>query len=340
MKSRIWAIATLAFLLGAAQGELKWLTDFGEGKKAAAESGKPMLVDFTGSDWCSWCVKLKNEVFSQKDFEAAADKYILVELDFPQAEDLVTPEQMIKNEEVRQKFNVEGFPTVLLLDKTGRAFARTGYQAGGPKAYLTHLEEISKPYTTLETAQGDARKEALATFLETLSGEEIEEDFSAELEELKKIDPEDETGFQAAMTSAKILADFEEGVEEKMAAGDFEAVLKQVDDYLAKYDPQGGDRQHILMGRVMVYVEQGEKEKAFAEIDEMAALDADSEFTQNVEEIKQSISEHLEMRAEIEKEAQAEATEAEVPEESSVIEEAEKADKEEDPADSAAPTVE
>ena len=340
MKNKRWAVVgTLAFLLGAAQGELKWLTDFEEGKKAAAESGKNMLVDFTGSDWCGWCVKLKEEVFSQKAFEAAADKYVLVELDFPKAEDLISPEQRAKNDAVGEMFGIQGFPTILLLDEKGRAFTRTGYQEGGPEAYLAHLEEISKPLTDLKAAEGDARKGALATFLRTLSGEEIEESFSAELDELKKLDPEDETGFLAEMSAIEALAEFEEQVEANLGAGDFDAVLKQVDAYLTEHNPQGEDRQHILMGRVMVYVEQGEQEKAFAEIDEMAALAAESEFAQNVKEIKQSISEHLAMRAEMEKEAQAEPAEEEVPEEP-VVEEHDTPKKEEVPAATPSPTVE
>ena len=346
MKNKLWAtVATLGCLLGMAQGELKWLTDFEEGKKVAAESGKTMLVDFTGSDWCGWCIKLKDEVFSQEAFEVAADKYVLVELDFPKSPDLITVEQRAKNEEVGQKFQVQGFPTILLLDAKGRAFARTGYQEGGPEAYLTHLDEISKPYEDLKAAEGDARKEALAAFLVTLSGEEIEQDYNAELDELKKLDPEDESGFLSEMAAAKALAEFEEQVEENLGAGDFDAVLKQVDSYLTKYDPQGEDRQHILMGRVMVYVEQGDQEKAFAEIDEMAALAAESEFTQNVEEIKQSISEHLEMRAEMENEAQADPAEgkpaeAELPEEPGVMENDDTPQKGKVPAVTPAPIVE
>lgn len=324
--------------MGAAQGELKWLTDFEEGKKAAAESGKTLLVDFTGSDWCHWCIQLKEEVFSKEAFAVAEDKYVLVELDFPQAEDVIAPEQRAKNEEFAQKLGVRGFPTIMLFDEKGRPFARTGYEAGGPEAYLKHLEELSQPYSAMKASEGDARKEALATFLKTLTGVEIEESFSEEFEELQKLDPEDETGFIDEMTTAKAMVNFEDSIEENLASGDFDAVLKQVDDFVAEHDPQGEKRQHIFMGRVMVYVEQGEKEKAFAEIDQMATFAPESEFTQNVANIKKSISEHIEMRAEMEEEAK--AAETAVPEQPSVIEEAEVAEKEKTPTINPAPTVE
>ena len=292
----------LGALLASAQGELKWLTDFEEGKKVAAESGKTLLVDFTGSDWCHWCIKLKEEVFSQDTFEVAAEKYVLVELDFPHGEDLISPEQRGKNEALAHKLGVQGFPSIILFDEKGRAFARTGYEAGGPEAYLKHLEEISQPYTALKAAEGDARQAALAAFLKTLAGEDIEASFQDEFEELKALDPKDDTGLIAELEAAKAMAEFEDSVEEHLSAGDFDAVLASVDSFLSKHEPQGEKRQHVLMGRVMVYVEQGEKEKAFTELDKMAALAPESQLAQNVEEIKVNISEHLELRAKREEE--------------------------------------
>jgi thioredoxin-related protein len=332
MKMKIMtALVILGGLAGSLQAELEWHSDFEKGKKAAAKSGKTLLVNFTGSDWCHWCVQLKKEVFDQEAFAAAPESYELVELDFPQAEDLITPEQRGKNEALAQKLGVDGFPSVILFDAEGRPFARTGYQAGGPEAYLKHLEEISQPYQALQAAEGEGRKDALVAFLRTLAGENVEANFGAELKELKKLDPEDETGYLAEMTALKALAEFEAGVEESLSAGDFESVLEQVDTFLAEHNPQGEDRQHVVMGRVMVFVEQGDKEKAFAEIDKMAAFAPESEFSQNVKEIKASITEHLEMRAEMEKEA--EAAEATEPEEPTVVEEAAAAEETEEVAE-------
>lgn len=328
MKERLLAGFGLVMMaMSTAQAELKWLTDFEEGKKAAADSGKTLLVDFTGSDWCHWCIQLKKEVFSQEAFEAAAEKYVLVELDFPEAEGIVTPEQRAKNEALAQKLQLQGFPSVLLFDEKGRAVARTGYQEGGPEAYLKHLDEIAKPYQDLKAAEGEDRKEALVTFLETLAGVEIEETFGEELAELKKLDPEDESGLVKEMATAKAMFEFETGIEESLAGGEFENVFKLVDDFLAEHNPQGEQRQHVLMGKVMAYVEQSDTDKAFALLDEMAALAPESELSQNVEEIKKSITEHVEMRAEMEKEA-GNAEEA-PPADPSMVEEPETAEKEE-----------
>jgi thioredoxin-related protein len=121
-----------------------WEVDYDKALDLAAKSGKDLLVDFSGSDWCGWCKKLDKEVFSQDLFkEKAPENFILVVLDFPRSEDLKrkikNPEQ---NNELKNHFNVSGFPTVILLDSTGTPYAQTGYMQGGAEAYLKHLDEL------------------------------------------------------------------------------------------------------------------------------------------------------------------------------------------------------
>jgi protein disulfide-isomerase len=126
----------------AVAAESPWLTDFEQAKKVAKEENKAILIDFTGSDWCGWCMKLHEEVFSKKKFlEFAKKNFVLLELDFPSKKEI--PEDLKKqNKELAKKYNVEGFPTVVLTDAKGRKFAQTGYVEGGPDAYVKHLEEL------------------------------------------------------------------------------------------------------------------------------------------------------------------------------------------------------
>ena len=123
-----------------------WLTDLDEAKKVALAEKKAILVDFTGSDWCGWCIRLKKEVFDQPEFAAASKQFVLVELDFPQKKKL-TPEAKAKNEALAKNFNVEGFPTIMLLDAQGEPFGQTGYQEGGPVKYLELLAKLSQANT-------------------------------------------------------------------------------------------------------------------------------------------------------------------------------------------------
>jgi len=135
----------LAGLFGfsALAGE-EWLTDFSQAKKAAAEKSLPILADFSGSDWCGWCIKLDKEVFSQKEFKAfAKDHVVLFLADFPR-EKKQKADVKAQNEQLMQAYGVQGFPTVLLLDAGGKVIARTGYKRGGAGAYVEHLKELLK----------------------------------------------------------------------------------------------------------------------------------------------------------------------------------------------------
>lgn len=135
------AVAGLATVSIAAEG---WLTDFEQAKKLAAEKDLPILADFSGSDWCGWCIKLDKEVFSEEAFKAyAEDNLILFLADFPRSKEQ-SDEVKEQNKALSGKYGVRGFPTVLLLDADGEVIERTGYQRGGPEAYVDHIKKLLK----------------------------------------------------------------------------------------------------------------------------------------------------------------------------------------------------
>lgn len=122
-----------------------WQTDFTAAQTAAKKDGKAILLDFTGSDWCGWCIKMKKDVFSKPEFNSfAKDKLVLLELDYPQAKKL-SPSVVKQNEVLQQKFKVEGFPTLVLLDGSGKELARnSGYLPGGPDALIAWVNNAKK----------------------------------------------------------------------------------------------------------------------------------------------------------------------------------------------------
>ncbi len=116
------------------------MTDFEVAKSQAKINNKPILLIFSGSDWCGWCVKLDQEVFSTPEFkEWAAENVISVIADFPARKELPA-ELKMQNEKLRDTYGVTGFPTVLLLKDDGSVIARTGYQRGGAANYIRHLK--------------------------------------------------------------------------------------------------------------------------------------------------------------------------------------------------------
>lgn len=136
------AIVLAASTVFASEG---WQTDYKAALEQAAKENKAVLLDFTGSDWCGWCIKLDKETFSQADFKKFAEKkLVLVELDFPNGKPQ-SAELKKQNQELQAKFKVDGFPTLVLLDSKGKEIARNpGYLAGGPKALIDWVEKAAK----------------------------------------------------------------------------------------------------------------------------------------------------------------------------------------------------
>ncbi len=122
----------------------QWLTDLPQAQAKAKAENKMVLLDFTGSDWCPWCIRLKNEVFSQPEFTAYANKnLVLVEVDFPRQKPQ-SREQKQVNQQLAGQYHVEGYPTVIVLDSRGQKIGESGYAAGGPKPYIAMLEAMKK----------------------------------------------------------------------------------------------------------------------------------------------------------------------------------------------------
>lgn len=145
MKKWLVALAVVAISVGAFASE-DWMTDFAKAKEKAKAENKYILIDFSGSDWCGWCMKLDKEVFSEKAFQTyAKDNLVLMLADFPRDKSKQSEEVRMQNEQMAKDFKVRGFPTVFILDPSGKTIAQTGYRDGGAEAYVEHIkEQISK----------------------------------------------------------------------------------------------------------------------------------------------------------------------------------------------------
>jgi thioredoxin-related protein len=129
--------------LTCAQAEPTWHSDFSKAQAAAKADHKLLLLDFTGSDWCIWCKKLEAEVFSQPEFQKyAADHLVLMTVDFPRAKPLAAAVRK-QNEELAQKYGIEGFPTVVVLNSDGKQVGELGYEKGGANAFLSELKKLA-----------------------------------------------------------------------------------------------------------------------------------------------------------------------------------------------------
>jgi thioredoxin-related protein len=126
------------------RADLTWLTDYKKAQEEAKANNKLILLDFTGSDWCGWCIRLDREVFSKPEFKDYAGKnLVLVEVDFPRRKPL-NLETRKQNEELAGQYGIQGFPTIIVLNGDGRKVGELGYMPGGPEAFIAELEKLRK----------------------------------------------------------------------------------------------------------------------------------------------------------------------------------------------------
>jgi thioredoxin-related protein len=142
----LFALATFVFLSGQfARAESDWLNDYKKAQEEAKASNKILLLNFTGSDWCGWCIKFDKEVLSQPQFkEYAHNNLVLVELDFPRAK-AQSAELRKQNRQLAQQYEVVGFPTIIAVNSDGqKLWEYNGYFSGGPDAFIEELQKLRK----------------------------------------------------------------------------------------------------------------------------------------------------------------------------------------------------
>ena len=232
-------ITGLAAIVAPAFAAAEWMTDLDAAKTKAAAENKAVLVDFTGSDWCGWCIKLKKEVFSTPEFEAyAADKFVLVEIDVPNdAAKVGGAEQLVKNQELCAQYGVEGFPTIMVMTPAGEIVG--GFVGGADlKSAQAALDAALANVKSLEAAsklEGVEKAKALMAVYKSMP-----EDFAASSKALRDqivaLDPENATGIQDELKAEAEL----EAIKAKLGEveeGDFDAMLAIVEEALKTAHP-------------------------------------------------------------------------------------------------------
>lgn len=142
----LFAVAACVLLDGEfARGESTWLNDYKKAREEAKTSHKLLMLNFTGSDWCGWCIKFDKEVLSQSPFkDYARSNLVLVELDFPRAKSQ-SPELRKQNRDLAQQYEVVGFPTIVVLNSDGqKLWQYDGYFPGGAEAFVAELQKLPK----------------------------------------------------------------------------------------------------------------------------------------------------------------------------------------------------
>lgn len=313
--------ASLGFTSAFAGGE-GWTHDFAAAKKQAADEKKDLLVDFTGSDWCGWCIKLNEEVFSHDPFKTGVkDKFVLVELDYPKDTSKLSEETQAQNKELQGKYAIQGFPTILLCDAEGKPFARTGYQPGGPEKYVAHLDELrakkdvrDKSFAEAAKAEGPAKAKALIAALDAMELEDaaVSSFYPDVVDQIKAADPKDETGYAKKLAAKAKYAAFENELNGFAQKQDMEGALAFVEKAIASGDYEGETLQKVILPKAMILAQMEKFDDALKAVDEAKAAAPESEIAGQLDGFKTRLADGMTKAAEKKK---AEQTPAEKTEE-------------------------
>ena len=235
-----------------------WATDFDAAKAKAAADKKDLFLNFTGSDWCPYCKRLDAEVFTKEQFLQEADKrFILVTLDFPRNVTKLSPQTRERNDQLRQEYAVEGFPTVILAHADGRPYAQTGYIEGGLAKYMEHLDKLTAAgakmrelfATAAKVADAAEKAKLLDQALDLIPAPMADKYYTAEIELVLAGDPQNILSLRNKYLIRKRYAEARAAYEKQ----DIEGAIKMLDSALQEFQPTGGAAQEIHFARGQLY---------------------------------------------------------------------------------------
>jgi thioredoxin-related protein len=280
-------LAAFILALPASGGEI-WTEDATAAMAQAAKEKKDLLIDFTGSDWCGWCIKLDKEVFGQDAFIAEGPKqFVFLKLDFPRQKQL-SDELKKQNAEWQKKFAVKGYPTIILADATGKPYAQTGYRPGGPAGYLKHLAELrenrvkrDEALAKAAAAQGAEKAKLLDAALASLDGDMVLNAYGDVVDEIVKLDADGKAGMKAKYEGKRIVGK----VETALHSRDFDGAIALADEALKAVGATGETAQELLFAKSLAFYNKKDKPAAKKALEGALAAAPDTEKAGQIKSI-------------------------------------------------------
>lgn len=279
-----------------------WITDMDAAKKQAAEQKKDLMIEFTGSDWCPPCMQLRANVFSKPDFQKEASKdFVLVELDYPRNKEQ-SKEMKAANDKLAQQYGVQGFPTVVYADASGKPFG--GFVGGRPKEdVMKSMQDALKNKEALQAAEEKAAKATtdeakVAALMEVLklAPQDYVDTFYGDVKaEIKKLDKDDKSGLKAADAHSDQLKKEQKDVQDYLAGKLTDKTtpaeaLQVVKNYPNRDKLLPETQQDLLMMEFGTYLNStGDVDGSVLILDKVAELMPGTEAGQRAPRIKANI---------------------------------------------------
>ena len=263
--------------------ENQWSEDPNDAMKTAAKDKKDLLLLYTGSDWCPPCQKLEQEVFSDEDFYAEAEgHFVFVKFDFLKNSPL-RAEVKKKNEEWAEKFGVDSYPTIVLVDPELKPYAFAGYEEGGSENFLGMLEESrqiritrDKKMAAADKAEGDARAKLLDEALSGMPREISDVYYEDVIKEIVELDEDDDLGLRTKWNEARDTELRKSILTDVMMVARLdspERAVKMIDELLVEVKFTTKQRLEIMQIKLNLVRKLGNPALVDTLLDEMIALE-------------------------------------------------------------------
>lgn len=262
MFKNILYITGLAAAVAPAFAAVEWTTDLDAATARAATEGKSVLVDFTGSDWCGYCIQLKKNVLDKPEFETfAKDKFIFVEVDVPRNVAKIGQELYAKNQQLCNKYKIQGFPTILALSPEG--YIVGGFTGGANmtqvKAKLTAALANADKVKSAQKLQGSEKAKLLAEVHNSLQPD-LKSSNTQMMQDIAAADVDNVTGMK---DMSKAVVQMQELIARLNATGgNAEIALPIINEALTTAHPMNREEMLMIKGEILVALVNGKLDSA------------------------------------------------------------------------------
>ena len=288
---RVALAAVIFTLAGNAFAEEGWLVSFEKAKEQAAKEGKPILMEFTGSDWCPPCKALHKNVLVKDVFKKEMPKhFVLLKLDNPKDKSKQTPEEIEQYKKLSKEYKITGVPSILLSDTGGKVFYRTsGYGGQAAKVWVDEMVAKTAIPDALEDANGAKGLERAKLLDKALSlmGSTAAAQRKEDINEIITLDSKNKAGLKAKyegiLTATEIKDSLQAIMRDRGAKPD--DMIAKVDKLIKDKSPKGEALQEVLFMKSNLYFRGKKMEKAEALLREAMKIAPDSKIGKQIPSI-------------------------------------------------------
>ncbi len=279
-------VALAAFILifsGSSFAGEGWLVSFEKAKAQAAKEGKPILMEFTGSDWCPPCKALHKNVLAKDVFKKEMPKhYILLKLDNPRDKSKQTPEEIEQYKKLSKEYKVTGVPSIFLADAEGKTFfKKSGYSNLPADVWFKDMvakTAIPEALEEAKAAKGLERAKLLDKAL-GLMGSDAAAQRKDDITEIIKLDSDNKAGLKAkyeGILTATEIKDSLQAIMRGNRGAKTEDMVVKIDELIKEKSPKGEALQEVLFMKSNLYFRAKKMKEAEALLREAMKIAPDS----------------------------------------------------------------